>query len=864
MMHGEFPARRSQVWAVGAGVWLLANLLVLSSRRLDWLGTPALMILGVALPGALLVLWLLRDELPTPLEGVVYAAGLGFACYVLLLLGLTTLPGPLTGWQVVVSLNILIALLAWLGWRSWERLRPLPLLPRPVPRRWAWLGLLSVLVVGAILRLPDLGYSEFLYDEIRIVHHAAEILQGYESALLLHRKGPAEILIPTGIYAVTLRLNEYDARLPFALANLVGLLGVYLVGRRLVGEVAGWSAAMLLALDGFFVGFSRFAQYQSIVFLMTVLIILALARQAAAPRPLSGSLWSAGLAFVVGLFAHYEQVWVVLPGLYLLGVYLRRTGDWRGLVRAAWLPVGVSVALALAFFVPFLLDERWASTANNIFGKRIGGAFPYNNLNDFFERATIYTSAYQFLAMVAGAFAAYGLAVWRGWSRPIALAAIALGFAGGLALFLISPSLVVLGGTDYTWLLFVLLIGLVLLAPRSTPPVAGQLGPGDAARTIWLWFAVPMLGSLFFVAEPNTHVYGFFMGWALVVGLAVEAGWAWLCSRMARPVAQAVGVAAAALTVVIFGAYTFQMFTYTQVEVLRTWTENRPWGYWTPYPLPRRDSLYGFAYKNGWKVIGALYADGTLDAPYDANETGRLGDWYTRGPYFCPPDAEYYLLPNKLEPWEAGEYGERLAELEAMGYREWGYVTVNGDPRLRIFTTRPVEGPPRIFDEADYGSYFDAHLMSPFFVKPGPALLTAPDVTVDYRFGDLFALKGYTLPNPVVAPGEKLRLDLYWTTDRMVDLEDKTFVQIINLETLHKAAQRDAEPGCTKYAMDDWRPGDLNLDPYTLTLAPDAPPGRYTVLVGMYHADSEERYPILTPNGAWVGDALPLTTIEVR
>jgi hypothetical protein len=852
------------VWLLITGVWLLSNVLLVI-RWSGWLSTLALILLGVIVPGVLMALWLLADELPALLEGVVYAGGLGFALYVLTLLGLTILPGALQGWHVLVALNLVVLLLAGLVWRSWHRLRVLPPPARAVPPAWAWLGLVSVLVMGALLRLPNLGYSEFLYDEIRIVHRAAEILQGYESALLLHRKGPAEILIPTGIYSATLRLNEFDARLPFALANLAGLLGVYLIGRRLVGEVAGWSAAMLLALDGFFIGFSRFAQYQSIVLLMSVLIVLALARQAASPRPLSGSLWAAGLAFVVGLFAHYEQVWVIFPGLYLLGVYLRRTGDWRGLVRAAAAPVLVSLALALAFFVPFLLDARWASTANNIFGKRIGDAFPYNNLVDFFERATIYTSAYQALAMVAGAFAAYAVTVWRGWPRAVALPAIFLGAAGGLAIFF-RPHLVVLGETDHTWLFFALLFGLALFAPRaqSSVTVAGELSRGDAGRTLWLWFAVPMIGSIFFVNEPNTHVYGFYLGWALVVGIAVEAGWGWLRAHTALPAVRAIGAAAAGLVVVIFGAYTFQMFTQTRVEVLRTWTENRPWGYWTPYPIPRRDSLYGFPYKNGWKVIGALYADGTLDAPYDANETGLMGDWYARGPYFCPPDAEYYLLPNKLEPFEQGEYVERLAELEALGYHEWGTVTVNDDPRLRIFTTRPVAGPPRVFAEEEYGPIFDAQLMSPFFIKPGPALLTAPAVTVDYRFGDLFALKGYTLPTSDVAPGDKLRLDLFWATNRMVELEDKTFVQIINLETLHKAAQRDAEPGCTKYSMDDWRPGDLNLDPYTLTIAPDAPPGRYTVLVGMYHADTEARYPISTPDGTFVGDALALTTIEVR
>jgi 4-amino-4-deoxy-L-arabinose transferase-like glycosyltransferase len=867
-LHLNLPPISDKIWPAGWLIWLGANLALFASRWVHWLGTPAVLLLGVVLPGALLTLWLLRHvPAPTWGEGVVYATGLGFALFVLLVMGLTLLPGGLRADQVVVTFNLAVGILGGLVWYG-RGTSIAPLQPRrnSMQVRWGWIGLGSVLLIGALLRLPGLGYSEFLYDEIRVMHRAAEIIQGYEPALLLHRKGPTEIIIPTGIYAVTQRINEFDARLPFALANLVGLLGLYLIGRRLFGEIAGWSAAMLLALDGLFVGFSRFTQYQSIVFLMSVLVVLALHRQAVAARPLPGYLWTAGLAFVVGSFAHYEQVWVVIPGLYLLGVYVRRTGDWRGLLHAGAGPLIVSVLLLLAFFVPFLLDARWASTANNIFGKRIGGDFPYNNLRDFFNRVTIYTSAYQVLFMVIGAFVVYLTAVWRAWPRALALSAGLLGITGGLITFLVRPDWLRVGGTDHTWFFFALLcVGAILAVGSPDPDQRRQsFTAGDAARTVWLWFAVPMLVALFFVAEPNTHVYGFYMGWALVVGMAVEQGWAWLRAHGSIAVAQTVGIGLASVLIWVFGFYTFRLFTDTRVETLRTWRENRPWGYWTPYAVPERDSLYGFPYKNGWKVIGALYADGTLDAPYDANETGLLGDWYTRAPYFCPPDAEYYLLPTKLQPNEAGEYGKQLAELGVLGYREWGYVTVNDDPRLRIFTTRPVDDAPRIFDEAAYGPTFDATLTSPFFVKTGPALLTAPDVAVDYRFGELFTLKGYSLSAPTVARGETLRLDLYWTTKQMVELEDKTFVQIINLETLHKAAQRDAEPGCNKYALDDWRPGDLNFDPYTLTIAPDAPPGTYTILVGMYQAEGGENYPIFDERGAFLGEALPLTTVEVR
>lgn len=828
-----------------------------------WPTVTGVLLLGILLPGTVAAAWLLRQVFPTWLEFALYSLGLGYTLYVLVLLALSIVPGDLAPWQVIVAFDALLLLLALGWWRAQWAPGHLPPQqsdwqpPDAVWDRWALAGLVSVLVVGALLRLPNLGYTEFLFDEIRVMHSAAEIIQGYPSALLLHRKGPTEILIPTGIYAVQQAITEAHARFPFALANLAGLAAIYLLGWRIYGKVAGWVAAMLLAVDGFFVAFARFTQYQSIVFLMSALIVLALHRQANSNRPQPAYLWVAGLCFVTGIYSHYEAVWVVVPGLYLLWVAGRRGwGSSLELLRAAISPLLVTVALLLAFYVPFVLDANWQATADNLFGKRIGSEFPYNNLADFFLRATIYDSAYQILFLIAGTLVAQALVLWRNWPRWAAWIAIILSSAG-LALTFARPEWLRVGETDFAWLFFTLAVASVVLTP----------GLRHEERAIWLWFGVPMLASLFAVAEPNTHVYTFFMGWVLVTGGAVESGWEWLRKRVGLPMARPLALGIASILLIIFGNYTFWFFTYSRVEILRTWSENRLWGYWTPYDLPNRDSIFGFPFKNGWKVIGALYADGTLDAPFDTYESGRIADWYARGPYICPPDANYYIVPSKLQPNEQVEEQAKLDELAALNYQEWGNVTVNGEPRLRIFSRDPVQGAPRVYDEADYAPIFDNTLSSPYFLKAGPALLVEPATRVDYRLGESIWLKGYSLPQTQVAAGDKVPLELYWQTTAYQTeghgAGDKRFVQIINLDTLHKIAQRDSEPGCTKYEMEDWRPGDLNYDPATLTIAPDAPPGTYSVIVGLYDDETEERYPVFAADGAPLGDFVPLTTIEV-
>src|SRR5690606_25134016 len=117
--------------------------------------------------------------------------------------------------------------------------------------------------------------------------------------------------------------------------------------------------------------------------------------------------------------------------------------------------------------------------------------------------------------------------------------------------------------------------------------------------------------------------------------------------------------------------------------------------------------------------------------------------------------------------------------------------------------------------ESDYAPIFDATLTSPHFIKRGPALITQPATTVEYRLQDDLWLKGYTLPRTQVAPGEQLELQLFWEVTQMFPRGDKSFIQLIDLDTLHKAAQRDGEPGCGIYHLGEWRVGELNLDPYT-------------------------------------------------
>ena len=199
------------------------------------------------------------------------AAGLGLALTSLGTLYLAYLPGPLTVTHlllgyVVITLPALVL----------ARRRPLSRLEWP--DREGWLLILAVLGVAAALRMPHLGYAEFHEDEVEVTSLAVRAIQGEDYAVFLHRKGPAQMLLPLAGWLLSDRITEGWARLPFALASLLGVLTLAWLALRLVGPAAGVTAGLLLALNGYLVAFGRMVQYQALIFFLASLAMVCLWR----------------------------------------------------------------------------------------------------------------------------------------------------------------------------------------------------------------------------------------------------------------------------------------------------------------------------------------------------------------------------------------------------------------------------------------------------------------------------------------------------------------------------------------------------------------------------------------------------------
>ncbi len=127
-------------------------------------------------------------------------------------------------------------------------------------------------------------------------------------------------------------------------------------------------------------------------------------------------------------------------------------------------------------------------------------------------------------------------------------------------------------------------------------------------------------------------------------------------------------------------------------------------------------------------------------------------------------------------------------------------------------------------------------LTDPAFVdRRGRVVDPAISHRLDYRLGDEIELLGYDLDRIAAAPGDVVNLTLYWRALRPMQNAYTVFNQVIDLATAAKAGQVDGMPVCDRNPTGQWFAGDIIADPYTIPIAPDAVPGTYTLISGMYN-----------------------------
>ncbi len=568
----------------------------------------------------------------------------------------------------------------------------------------------------------------------------------------------------------------------------------------------------------------------------------------------------AAIFLAAGLWAHYEAGLVAIPAFFAIGVlwvrYPTQRRAWMVGLGGALIVGGTMLAL---FYLPYVLHAQFGATYTYLVDRRIAGeGFPVNNVADLWLRLTTYSSSYYGLTlitlMLAGLLALYRRVLGR-WGTWVAGAALLI----LMALTFYNPSWATVAGHD----LWVLLAALALLPawfmPR-TAPKRGCCGFGMAR------LLVIMLG---FTSKPRTHVYTFFAPWALLVGMVVQRLTTSFSTRFAARnhgsthrlvwMGATVGIMAA----LIFGGYVYQIFVYTRVEVLRTWNVNWPWGYWRSYAVLDNDALFGFPLTNGWKVVGQLYANGTLRGDYSTNEVEYWAPiWYTHGRMRCDDRAQNFF---QIESFQSDPAGYRLAlqtQLTTKEFQPWANVTIHGEPRMLIRQRGSQAASPQNFALEQYAAAFDA-AATPDLPLGYPVVEPPIEHPLDVNFGNLIRLEGFDVEAPMpLEPGSQILLTLYWRPLQAIDASYKVFNQSYYGDGV-MVAQQDGYPICGGRGTWLWEPGVQVADVHLLTILPGAPDGLYPLYTGLYIEETLDRLNVIDAEGQPVTDRAHLTDIRV-
>jgi len=212
-----------------------------------------------------------------------------------------------------------------------------------------------------------------------------------------------------------------------------------------------------------------------------------------------------------------------------------------------------------------------------------------------------------------------------------------------------------------------------------------------------------------------------------------------------------------------------------------------------------------------------------------------------------------------------GEYASPIWERGQL-VRDWQTLLVpadlpDGGYRLRMQVLRGEKPLSRLYWLLPLGSTFDLGTVE---VKGRERDFTLPPMEhpLDFQLGKVVRLLGYDLEPREVESGGSVHLTLYWQALSTMETSYAVFIHLLDEEG-DLRGQRDSVPGEGSLPTTGWMSGEVITDGYDISIASDAPPGRYGLLVGMYEPVGGKRLPAYDGAGNGVGDSVTLEGVEV-
>ncbi len=223
-----------------------------------------------------------------------------------------------------------------------------------------YLPLIIVSLTAFILRVLNLGYSDYQGDEIKSFFILPENT-GVVDFLLNQRKGPGQFIVTWLIKFVNPSYaNEFITRIPFAIAGTLAVIFFFKLVESIFNKKVALYASLFFATNGFFVALARISQYQSFVILFFILSVYMAVLSIKNERYRYKGIYLTFIFWALSILFHYDGVFVAPMVLYFVYLWGKENIKQFNLkdrgFRTLLLALAVSGTLLAIFYIPFVIN----------------------------------------------------------------------------------------------------------------------------------------------------------------------------------------------------------------------------------------------------------------------------------------------------------------------------------------------------------------------------------------------------------------------------------------------------------------------------------------------------------------------------
>ncbi|MHA2232360.1 MAG: hypothetical protein ACXAB4_07700, partial [Candidatus Hodarchaeales archaeon] len=329
--------------------------------------------------------------------------------------------------------------------------------------------------------------------------------------------------------------------------------------------------------NGYFIAFSRFAQYHTVLFIAFQAVVLCTFKTLKEDEKRARTFWAclAAVCAGFGLLTHYDFILFAFLSLLMIVLLMQKSSN-EGIPLYLLLPViFLGVLMPMTFYLPFALNPNFPE--KYYLYDRIGGS----------------TSGYRRFDFI--------------W----ALSSIAF------------------YSSIYYTVAFLALAGIGLYQTRKDWRHLGSETVSGATAYIQVWFFSYFIAYVILMGRPQTHIYTIFIPG---VFLAAKGSLQVFHFRWKSKIWKAGWFSILSLIFTLTLFHTQIFFWNHNPEYVYFYPESKD----PLFPVIEGQGTqvghFGVPKKRAWKVLGVLFRDGILSGSYQSNENPELTEWYIGAP----------------------------------------------------------------------------------------------------------------------------------------------------------------------------------------------------------------------------------------